>query len=54
MLYIGGLAAYTFVWDMGDVGIGLMTIFNMVALLPLSGEAVASLKDYERSRKHHA
>ena len=28
MLFIGGIAAYTFVWDLGDVGIGLMTIFN--------------------------
>ena len=37
MLFIGGLATYTFVWDLGDVGIGLMTIFNMMALLPLSG-----------------
>ena len=26
MLFIGGLAAYTFVWDLGDVGIGLMTV----------------------------
>lgn len=51
MLFIGGLAAYTFVWDLGDVGIGLMTIFNMIALLPLSGQAIASLKDYERSRQ---
>ena len=35
MLFIGGLAAYTFVWDLGDVGIGMMTIFNMIALIPL-------------------
>lgn len=49
MLFIGGLAAYTFVWDMGDVGIGLMTIFNMTALLPLSGQALAALKDYEKN-----
>jgi len=27
MLFIGGLAAYTIVWDLGDVGVGLMTIF---------------------------
>lgn len=47
MLFIGGLAAYTFVWDLGDVGIGLMTIFNMVALIPLSGQALKALKDYE-------
>lgn len=36
MLFIGGLAAYTFVWDLGDIGIGLMTIFNMIALIPLA------------------
>ncbi len=46
-LFIGCLAAYTFVWDLGDVGIGLMTIFNMIALIPMSKEAVKALKDYE-------
>lgn len=51
MLFIGGLAAYTFVWDLGDVGIGLMTIFNMIALLPMSRQAIISLKDYE-TQKH--
>ena len=51
MLFIGGLAAYTFVWDLGDVGIGLMNIFNMMALIPLSGQAIESLKDYERNEK---
>ena len=30
MLFIGGLAAYTTVWDLGDVGVGLMTIFNLM------------------------
>ena len=51
MLFIGGLAAYTFVWDLGDVGIGLMTIFNMIALIPLSGQALASLREYEGTIK---
>ena len=51
MLFVGGLAAYTFVWDLGDVGVGLMTIFNMTAILPLASEAVASLKDYEKTRR---
>ena len=51
MLFVGGLAAYTFVWDLGDTGIGLMTIFNMIALVPLAKEAVGSLKDYERKKK---
>ncbi|MGN0334793.1 MAG: alanine/glycine:cation symporter family protein [Lachnospiraceae bacterium] len=48
MLFIGGLAAYTFVWDLGDIGIALMTVFNMIVLIPLSKEAIASLKDYEK------
>lgn len=51
MLFVGGLAAYTFVWDLGDTGIGLMTIFNMIALVPLAKEAVQSLKDYEKQKK---
>ena len=51
MLFIGGLAAYTFVWDLGDIGVGLMTVFNMIILLPMSGEAVASLREYERTKK---
>ncbi|MDO4267867.1 MAG: alanine/glycine:cation symporter family protein [Eubacteriales bacterium] len=51
MLFIGGLAAYTFVWDLGDVGVGLMTVFNLAILFPLSGEALKALKDYESSRR---
>ena len=51
MLFVGGLAAYHIVWDLGDVGVGLMTVFNLIALIPLSKQAVASLKDYEKKRK---
>ncbi len=51
MLFVGGLAAYTFVWDLGDIGIGLMTIFNMAAILPMSGKAVKALNEYMASRK---
>lgn len=49
MLFIGGLAAYQFVWDLGDVGVGLMTVFNMIALFPLAPKALASLGDYEQN-----
>ena len=51
MLIIGGLATYTFVWVLGDIGVGLMTIFNMIAIIPMSGQAVKSLDDYMTSRK---
>ncbi len=51
MLFIGGLAAYTFVWDLGDIGIGLMTIFNVIAIIPMGKQALDSLKDYEDRQK---
>ena len=50
MMLVGGVAAYTVVWDLGDVGIGLMTIFNMIALYPLSGEALTALQEYEKKK----
>lgn len=50
MLFIGGLASYTFVWDLGDIGIALMTIFNMIALFPLSKEALQALNDYTKKK----
>jgi len=51
MLFIGGIAAYTFVWDLGDVGIGLMTIFNIFMLYPLGEKALKELKIYEAEKK---
>ena len=50
MLFIGGIAAYTFVWDLGDVGIGLMTLFNISILYPLSKEALQALGQYEKEK----
>ena len=51
MLFMGGLAKYGFVWDLGDIGVGLMTIFNIIIILPMGGEALASLKEYTELRK---
>ena len=51
MLFMGGLAAYSFVWDLGDVGVGLMTVCNILMILPMSREALASLREYEAQRK---
>ena len=50
MLFIGGIAAYTFVWDLGDVGIGLMTLFNISILYPLSKEAFQALGQCEKEK----
>lgn len=53
MLFIGGLATYTFVWDLGDIGVGLMTVFNMIALLPMSGQALKALKEYQTLKRNN-
>ena len=46
MLFIGGIAADTCVWDLGDVGRGVMTLFNISILYPLSKEAFQALGQY--------
>ena len=51
MLFCGGLSTYTFVWELGDIGIALMTIFNMLALIPMSGRAIRAVQDYTRLPK---
>lgn len=45
MLLIGGPATYTFVWDLGDVCVGLMTVLNIIVILPMSGQTLGSLRD---------
>lgn len=56
MLFIGGLQAYQVVWDLGDVGIGLMTIFNLIVLIPMSKEATSLLdnKPLKSKSKSHS
>lgn len=51
MLFVGGMAAYTFVWDLGDVGVGLMTVFNIAFLYLLAPKALGALKEYEEKKK---
>ena len=51
MLFIGGLATYTFVWDLGDIGVGLMTVFNIIVIIPMGGKAVRALDEYTKLRK---
>jgi len=48
MIFIGGIAAYEIVWELGDLGVALMTVFNMMAILPLSSQALYALRDYEQ------
>lgn len=50
MLFIGGLSKYSSVWDIGDIGIGLMTVFNMMVLIPMSGQAIRALDEYTANK----
>ena len=45
---IGGLYRLSGIWE--TFGVGLMTIFNMTALIPMAPQAVQALKDYEKEK----
>ncbi|MGF6905558.1 alanine/glycine:cation symporter family protein [Fusobacterium sp. PH5-44] len=47
MVYIGGIEQNLFVWSLADFGLGIMTLINLLCILPLSGEVIKILKDYE-------
>lgn len=48
MVYFGAVAKVDLVWQMGDFSQGLMVAINLVAILALSGVAIAVLRDYEK------
>lgn len=49
MLYYGGIRKAYLVWNLADMGLGLMTIVNLIGVYPLAKYAVESLKDYEEN-----
>lgn len=51
MLFIGAINKYDIVWILADVGIALMTMFNIVMLLPMSKEVLKLLNDYSLQTK---
>ena len=51
MLFICGISQPSFVWDMGDLGIALTTMINMMAILPMGGQSINALKDYNALKK---
>lgn len=50
-LIYGACISATSVWTIGDIGLGLTTWVNVIALLILCPQALRSLKDYESSLK---
>ena len=51
MVYVGSVASLSFVWNMADLFMALMTIVNLVAIALLGKYAYAALDDYIAQKK---
>lgn len=51
MLFIGGISTSHLVWGIGDIGLALMTVFNIIAILPMGSKAIKALDEYMAMRK---
>ncbi|WP_307781289.1 alanine/glycine:cation symporter family protein [Agilicoccus flavus] len=50
-ILLGSFRSSEFAWALADIGIGLYTWINLIALVFLAPKAVAVFKDYERQRR---
>ena len=41
----------TVAWSLGDIGVGLMSWLNIIAILLLQGPALVALRDYEAQKR---
>ena len=51
MVFFGSLYEAKSMWDLGDIGVGMMAWINIIAILLLSPKAFKALKSYERQKK---
>ncbi|MBQ7876312.1 MAG: alanine:cation symporter family protein [Clostridia bacterium] len=51
MLFMGGLSTAADTWHLADIGIALMTVFNLMALFPMAKEPLRLLKEYKKIKK---
>jgi len=51
VLMYGSINQATLAWGIGDIGVGLMAWFNIVAIILLQKPALNALKDYEKQKK---
>ncbi|GAB2737802.1 alanine/glycine:cation symporter family protein [Salinifilum aidingensis] len=49
--YLGTVRSTELVWNLGDIGYGLIAWFNMIAIALLVPTALRALRDYERQKK---
>ena len=46
----GAVRETDLIWQLGDIGVGLMAWVTIIAVLLLSPKAIRALKDYEKSK----
>lgn len=51
MIYIGGVQQNLFVWSLADFGLGIMTVINILCIIPIAAPALKSLEEYEKLMK---
>ncbi|MBK5254135.1 MAG: alanine:cation symporter family protein [Peptostreptococcaceae bacterium] len=50
IILLGAVTKSAAAWNLADIGVGLMSWVNFIALILLSGIAIKTLKDYERQK----
>ena len=51
MVFFGSVKEAKIIWDLGDIGVGMMAWINIVAILLLSPKSFRLLKSYEKQKK---
>lgn len=51
VIFLGALVPMDFAWTTADITMGAMTLINIPCCLLLSGQAVRTLRDYEKQKK---
>lgn len=51
VIIYGSINQAQLAWSIGDIGVGLMAWFNIIAIILLQKPALDSLKDYEKQKK---
>lgn len=51
MVFLGSVATIQVVWDLADLFMGVMAIFNLITIIFLSKYAFAALKDYMKQKE---
>lgn len=52
MIFFGSIAGLDLVWNLADLTMAIMTIFNLIAIILLGGIALKALQDYKSQQRN--